>query len=437
MKNILSKLKLLGFLFLFSFLSPLWATENEPVLLDTIVAIVNHDVITKLELDDEVLSVTARLNEESVPLPVPSVLRKQVLERMIMSKILVQNAQESGLQAGDKVVRDTINRILKREKLNLTELKTSLEASGLSFDRFREQIKEQILISQFKKREIDAQIVVTESDISSYITKSREVGETTDEYFLGHILILVPEGATADVITDKQNKASGILKKLRSGANFYQISASSSDAQNALEGGGLGWRSANQLPEIFFEVVKSMVVGDTSKILRSANGFHILKLMDKRGNDTPVIVKQTRARHILLRLNEIRTDEEAKQKLLELRDRVVLGGIEFGDLAQQFSEDVSSSRGGDLGWLADGETVPEFQQAMSTLGMGEVSAPVKSSFGWHLIQVVERRDQDMSDERQRVEAQQAIKQKKSDQAYQEWIRVQRDRAYIKYLEEVI
>ena len=159
--------------------------------------------------------------------------------------------------------------------------------------------------------------------------------------------------------------------------------------------------------------------------------------MNKRGNDTPVIVKQTRARHILLRLNEIRTDEEAKQKLLELRDRVVLGGIQFGDLAQQFSEDVSSSRGGDLGWLADGETVPEFQQAMSTLGMGEVSVPVKSSFGWHLIQVVERRDQDMSDERQRVEAQQAIKQKKSDQAYQEWIRVQRDRAYIKYLEEVI
>ena len=407
------------------------------MLLDTIVAIVNHDVITKLELDDEVLSVTARLNEESVPLPLPSVLRKQVLERMIMSKILVQNAQESGLQAGDKVVRNTINRILKREKLNLTELKTSLEASGLSFDRFREQIKEQILISQFKKREIDAQIVVTESDISSYIAKSREVGETTDEYLLGHILILVPEGANADVITDKQNKASDILKKLSSGANFYQISASSSDAQNALEGGGLGWRSANQLPEIFFEAVKSMVVGDTSKILRSANGFHILKLMNKRGNDTPVIVKQTRARHILLRLNEIRTDEEAKQKLLELRDRVVLGGIEFGDLAQQFSEDVSSSRGGDLGWLADGETVPEFQQAMSTLGIGEVSVPVKSSFGWHLIQVVERRDQDMSDERQRVEAQQVIKQKKSDQAYQEWIRVQRDRAYIKYLEEVI
>ena len=224
MKNLLSKLKPLGCLLLFSFLSSLWATENEPVLLDTIVAIVNHDVITKLELDDEVLSVTARLNEESVPLPLPSVLRKQVLERMIMSKILVQNAQESGLQAGDKVVRNTINRILKREKLNLTELKTSLEASGLSFDRFREQIKEQILISQFKKREIDAQIVVTESDISSYIAKSREVGETTDEYLLGHILILVPEGATADVITDKQNKASDILKKLRSGANFYQIS---------------------------------------------------------------------------------------------------------------------------------------------------------------------------------------------------------------------
>ncbi len=435
MKNTFLKFLFGTWLLLFSF--NLVKGEKAPVLLDTIVAIVNHDVITKLELDDEVLSVIERLKKEDVPLPASSVLRNQVLERMIMSKILVQNALESGLIASDEVVRDTISRILKREEISIDQLKISLQDSGLNFERFREQIKEQILITQLKKREIDSQIAITESDIVNYLSKNRSGPQGADHYLLAHILVLVPEGATADMILEKKVKADEILSKLKEGANFRQISASSSDAQNALEGGSLGWRTADQLPEIFIAEAENMIVGNASKVLQSANGFHILKLVNKRGNNTPVIVKQTRARHILLRLNEIRSDEEARRKLLELRDRVLLGGVEFAVLAQQFSDDVSASRGGDLGWLSNGETVPEFERAMVSLEEGNVSDPIKSPFGWHLIQVVERRDQDMSDERQRLQAQQVIRQRKSDQAYQEWIRVQRDKAYIKYLEEVI
>ena len=409
--------------------------EEQPLLLDTIVAIVNHEVVTKLELDDEILSVTERLSKEGVPSPPPSVLRKQVLERMIMSKILVQNARERGLQATDQMVKNTIDRILVSENITGDDLKRSLEESGLSFARFREQVEEQILISQLKKREIDAQIVVTESDILSHMEKLRNSDSSRDEYLLSHILVLVPEGADSEVIAERRKKASQLIELLQDGADFRQISASSSDAQNALEGGSLGWREANQLPDIFLNEVESMVVGATSQLLRSANGFHILRLVNKRGNDTPVIVKQIRARHILLRLNEIRSDDEARQKLLSLRDRVILGGEDFGELAQQFSEDVSSSRGGDLGWLSNGETVPEFEQTMMSLEEGETSMPTKSSFGWHLIQVTDQRNQDMSDERQRVEAQRAIRRKKSDQAYQEWIRVQRDKAYVKYIGE--
>ncbi len=431
MKNIIHGVLLFLSLTYFS-AEPVLARE-EPVLLDTIVVVVNHEVITKLELDDEVESVSQKLREERVPLPSILVLRKQVLERMIMQKILVQNAIENGMQASDDVVKSMINRILEQERATLDELKLSLKKAGLSFERFREQIKERILISQLKKREIDARIAITESDIAEYLAKNKGVAKVKDEYLLAHILILVPEGATADVIKEKKASAAGVLSKLRDGTDFRQVSASSSDAENALEGGALGWRSADRLPEIFMEVAKDMAIGDISNVLRSANGFHIIKLLNKRGNNTPVIVKQTKASHILLRLNEIRSDEDAEQQLIELRGRILLGGVEFSELAKQFSEDVSSSRGGDLGWLSDGQTVPVFEQTMSGLEIGEISIPVKSTFGWHLIQVTDRRDQDMSDERQRTEAKQAIREKKSDQAYQEWIRVQRDKAYIKYL----
>ena len=435
MKNIINVVIL--FVVLIQFPVDVDAAGEDPVLLDTIIAVVNHEVITKLELDDEVASVSQKLKQERVPLPSILVLRKQVLERMIIQKILVQNAIESGFQAGDEIVKGMITRIMQQEQATLDELKASLKDSGLSFERFREQIKERILISQLKKREIDARISITESDIAEYLEKNRDSSGVKDEYLLAHILILVPEGATADIIKQKKGKADEVFSKLKDGIDFRQASASSSDAQNALEGGQMGWRSAARLPEIFMEVARDMAVGDISGVLRSANGFHIIKLINKRGNNTPVIVKQTKARHILLRLNEIRSDEDAEQKLIELRDRVLLGGVEFGELAKQFSEDVSSSRGGDLGWLADGQTVPVFEQTMSRLSIGEVSVPVKSTFGWHLIQVTDRRDQDMSDERQRMEAKQAIREKKSDQAYQEWIRVQRDKAYIKYLNEQI
>lgn len=412
------------------------ATDLETRLLDRVVAVVNSEVLTKLDLDDQVRMASIQLKRQGTPLPDKEVLERQLLERMITSRILVQTARETGLRVDDTQLQRAIERVAEDNKLTLDQFREAMEKEGANFSRFREEIRNEILMARLKEREVDSRIVITDAEIDSYLRNQAAQGGSDDEFSVAHILVLVPEGASPEQIQAKRVVAERALAQLKQGVDFRQVSAGVSDAQNALDGGLLGWRTAARLPEIFVDAVRGLRVGDVSPVLRSANGFHILKLVDKRGNETPVIVKQTHARHILIRLNEVVSEDEAKQRLSGLRERVVLGNTDFGEIARQHSEDASAGRGGDLGWLTPGETVPEFQRAMDALQPGEVSEPVRTSFGWHLIQVIERRDEDMSKERQRLVARQAIRQRKSDEAYQEWVRLQRDRAYVEYrLEE--
>ena len=290
-------------------------------------------------------------------------------------------------------------------------------------------MRNEILIARLKEREVDSKILITDAEIDNYLKNLQSQGGKDDEYSLSHILVLVPEQASPEQIKAKRIVAEKALDQIKGGADFRQVSAGMSDAQDALDGGPLGWRPAARLPQIFVESVKTMKVGDVSTVLRSANGFHIIKLLDKRGNESPVIIPQTHARHILIRLNEVVSEAEAKQRLTNLKERIE-HGANFTELARLQSEDASASRGGDLGWLSPGDTVPEFERAMNGLDPGKVSDPVQSPFGWHLIQVVERRSEDMSKERQRVLARQSIRTRKADEAYQEWVRQQRDRAYV-------
>ncbi len=417
-------------------LAPARGLGAEAALLDRVVAVVNSDVLTKLELDDQVRIATQQLRRQGTPLPERQVLERQLLERMITSRILVQTARDTGLRVDDSQLQRAIERIAEENKMSPEQFRETLARDGISFARFREEVRNEILISRLKEREVDSRIVITEAEIDAYLRNQATQGRKDDEFSVAHILILVPESATPEQIQARRVVAERARNQIEQGADFRQVSASFSDAPNALDGGLLGWRTAARLPEIFVDAVRAMRVGEVSPILRSANGFHILKLMDKRGNNSPVMVQQTRARHILIRLNEVVSETEAKQRLSSLRERVVLGNADFGELARQHSEDASAARGGDLGWLSPGDTVPEFQRAMDGLKPGETSEPVRSPFGWHLIQVLERRDEDMSKEKQRLEARQAIRQRKSDEAYQEWIRLQRDRAYVDYrLEE--
>ncbi len=404
-------------------------TGTDVTPLDRVIAVVNTEVVTRLDLDEQVKVALQQLNRQGTPLPAREVLERQLLERLITAKVLAQSAKETGLRVDDTQLQRSIDRIAQENKTTPDVFRRTLEADGIDFNRFREELRNEILIARLKEREVDSKILITEAEIDNYLKNQQGQAGKDDEYSLSHILVLVPEQASPEQIQAKRVIADKALAQLKGGADFRQVSAGVSDAQNALDGGPLGWRTASRLPQIFVDSVKTMKVGDVSPVLRSANGFHIIKLADKRGNESPVIIPQTHARHILIRLNEVVSENEAKQRLNNLKERIE-NGTSFTELARLQSEDASASRGGDLGWLSPGDTVPEFERAMNALEPGQVSEPVQSPFGWHLIQVIERRSEDMSKERQRVLARQAIRTRKADEAYQEWVRQQRDRAYV-------
>ena len=393
------------------------------------VAVVNNEVITRLDLDEQMRVALLQLRRQNTPLPAQDVLERQLLERLVTARVLVQTARETGLRVDDTQLQRSLERIAQENKLTPEAFRKALEGDGVNFNRFRDELRNEILIARLKEREVDSKILITDAEIDNYLKNQQSQGGKDDEYSLAHILVMVPEQASPEQIQARRAVAEKALSQLRGGADFRQVSAGVSDAPNALEGGPLGWRPSSRLPQIFVDGVKTLKVGDLSPVLRSANGFHILKLLDKRGNETPVIVQQTHTRHILVRLNEVVSEADAKQRLANLRERID-NGADFAELARLQSEDASSSRGGDLGWLSPGDTVPEFERAMNALEPGQVSGPVQSPFGWHLIQVLERRDEDLSKERQRLMARQAIRARKSDEAYQEWVRQQRDRAYV-------
>ncbi|MGH8666324.1 MAG: peptidylprolyl isomerase [Burkholderiales bacterium] len=420
-----------------SFLSPLAPGASAPAQrvleVDRIVAVVNDEVITRFDLTEQMKLATDSLRRQGTPLPPQDVLEKQVLERMIGQKTQLQFAKDSGIRIDDAILDKTVARIAQENKLTLTALRAALEKDGVSYDRFRDELRKEITIARLREREVDSKIVVTDAEIDAFLQTREDVLGRNDEYNLGHILVRVPEQANPEQIKIRQARAEEALAQLKQGADFGQVAATYSDAPEGLKGGVLGWREASRLPGLFLEAVKGMRVGDVSAILRSPNGFHILKLLDQRGA-APVIVQQTHARHILIRTNEIISEAEARNRLLGLRERVV-NGENFAELARLQSQDASASKGGDLGWISPGDTVPDFERAMNQLQVNQVSQPVKTEFGWHLIQVLARRDEDMSKERLRLTARQALRARKSDEAYQEWLRQLRDKAYVEYRAE--
>jgi peptidyl-prolyl cis-trans isomerase SurA len=405
-------------------------------LLDRIVAVVNTDVITQSELDRERRIAIATLRKQGTALPQRELLDKQLLERMITKNLLVQQARQTGLRASDADLENALQRIAAENKMDVPQLRTAIEQSGVGFDRFREDVRSEIVISRLRDREIESRVTVTDAEIQNFVRSQQESpGDKADEYKLSHILVQVPEQATPEELKVRRGRAEAALAALKEGTDFRQVAASYSDAPDAMQGGEMGWRAAGRLPGIFLQALNSMKVGQVSDILRSPAGFHLVKLADKRGNDTPVIVTQTHARHILLRLNEVVSENDARNRLEDLKDRVE-NGADFAELARLHSDDTSAARGGDLGWISPGDTVPEFERTMDALEPGRVSAPFKTAFGWHVVQVLERREQDLSQDRQRLAARQAIRSRKADEQWQEWVRQQRDKAYVEYkLEE--
>jgi peptidyl-prolyl cis-trans isomerase SurA len=282
---------------------------------------------------------------------------------------------------------------------------------------------------RLREREVDNRIVVTDAEIDNFIQARKAEAGAGDEYNLSHILVTVPEKASPEQIQARRARAEQALSQIAAGVDFRQVAVTFSDAPDALQGGSMGWRDASRLPTLFTEALQKLKPGEVSALLRSPNGFHLLRLNEKRGAASPVMVRQTHARHILIKTNELVSEDEAKRRLLALKERLD-NKADFAELARSQSEDTSAVKGGDLGWLSPGDTVPEFERAMDALKPGEVSAPVKTPFGWHLIQVLERRSEDMSRDRQRLDARMALRARKSDESYQEWVRQLRDKAYV-------
>lgn len=406
-----------------------------PIPLDRIVAVVNNGIITEHELRSRVASTLQQLALQRTPAPPRHLLERQLLERMITERILLQMAEDTNIRIDGPQLDRALSRIARQNNMELDQFRRALEQDGVDFNAFREQVRIEMTIGRLREREVDNRIVVTEAEIDNYLANPALDAERSTEYLLAHILVVTPEGASPEQLQTLRAKAERALQELKAGADFGQVSAAYSDAQNALQGGVLGWRSEAQLPTLFVTAIRDLPPGGLSPVLRSSNGFHILKVLNKRGKDVTLVVKQTRARHILVRTNEIVSDNDARNRLRQLKERIE-NGADFAELARLHSDDLSASKGGDLGWLSPGDTVPEFERTMDSLRPGELSNPIQSPFGWHLIQVLERRDQDVTQERRRLEARQAIRARKSEEAFDDWVRQMRDRAYVEYrLEE--
>ena len=403
------------------------------VELDRVVAVVNDDIISRSELDARLERVREQLRQSGTAQPPPDALRRQVLERLILRRLQLQIARNSGMRVDDESLNRTILRIAEQNELTLREFRDAVERDGYDFARFREEVRDDILIAEVRRRQVENQINISQRDIDDYISMMESRGTEADRYRyrIGHILIAVPDGASSEEIDEARERAERVLEELRAGADFANMAVTHSDGQKALEGGDLGWRLASDLPTMLADAVLRLETGDVSEPVRSASGFHLVKLVDRQGSQRQMI-RQTLARHILITLDALTDNAEARRQLGVLRERIV-NGEDFGELARVHSDDPgSASKGGELGWIDPGNTVPVFERTMDSLAPGAISEPFRSQFGWHLVQVLERRDRDATETSQRAEARRRLRTRKIEENTQAWLRRVRGEAYVEY-----
>lgn len=406
------------------------AQRSTPIEADRIVAVVNSEVVTLNELRTRLESALGQLKRQGTPLPPSDVLERQMLERLIVDRIQLQMARDTGLRIEDSQLEQALGRIAATNKMSPAQFRQALEKDRISFTKFREEIRDEMTIARLREREVDNRLVIGDAEVDNFL-EAEAKGGGSEEVQVAHILLRAPESASPEQIQKLKAKADQVIERLRKGEDFSQLAAAYSDAPDALQGGNLSPRPLDRLPGLFAEAVARMRPGEVSPILKSPNGFHIVKLVAKSGGAKLPAVQQTHTRHILIKVNEVVSEAEALHKMATLRERLVHGG-DFAELARLYSQDGSAPKGGDLGWIYPGDTVPEFERAMNNLAIGELSQPVQSPFGYHLVQVLERRTQDVSQERQRMAARQALRERKLDDAYQDWLRQIRDRAYVEY-----
>lgn len=402
--------------------------------LNRVVAVVNDDVITSVELAERTRSIVRQLEKQGTALPPQGLLARQVLERLIIERIQLKLAADAGIRVEEEAINQVINNIAAENRLTFDQFRKVLQEDGIAFSDYRDSIRDEMMIARLRARQVQNRVTVSPQEVDNYLESANARALIGIEYRLSHILIALPEAPTPSQLQEARAEAEKVLAELRLGADFRQMAIAHSDSQQALEGGDLGWRKGGQLPSLFAEAVGGMKEGDLSPIIRSPSGFHILRLAGVRGEEKHLI-HQIHARHILISPNEITSEFDAKTRLARLRERIV-AGENFADLARANSDDKgSASNGGDLGWASPGQMVPEFEQAMKETPLGTVSEPFRTQYGWHIVQPLERRDYDNTEEYRRSRAQEALRQRKIEEETENWLRQIRDEAYVEYKAE--
>ncbi len=414
-------------LLLLSLGSGMAAAETQ--LLDRIMAVVNDDVVLQSELDQEVRSIEQKLAQVGAPDMPGNEIRKQALERLILEKLQLAEARRIGATVDDETLLLAMNNIAKQNGLSLDELAAALQEQGMSMEEYRDELRKEITLQRLRNREVISRIQVTKAEVDNYLAHAEENPGGRDAYHLRHILIATPDGASSEEIAAARKKAEDILQRLKNGEDFATLATRYSAGQQSLEGGDLGWLEAGQVPTLFIKDLATMEKGEVRGPYQAASGFHIIKLEDYKGGDKNII-RQTHARHILIRTDELTSDQDAKNRLDQLYQRIK-GGEDFATLARAHSDDKGSAiKGGDLGWVSPGDLVPKFEEVMDALPINGLSEPFRTQFGWHIVQVLERRDHDATEEVKRDKAKLALRKRKADEALQLYLRKLRDQAFV-------
>ncbi|MBT8118138.1 MAG: peptidylprolyl isomerase [Gammaproteobacteria bacterium] len=401
--------------------------------LDHIVVVVNDDVITNNMLDNRVSDFRKKLELSQLSRIDPDALKKQVLERMIRDTIQLQQAKQLGITVDDLMLNRVLEKLAKSNNMSLEMFRDALQTEGLDYTRFREQMREELIINQLQQRLVASKINVSDQEVQQYIEQNESGDSSKVTYQLRHILIATPETASSEDIDQAKEQTESIIKKIEDGAEFEDMAIKYSSGRNALKGGDLGERKANELPQIFVDAVKDLKPGEVSKPVKSASGFHLLQLTSSSKDQ--VMVQQTNARHILIRPSSDVSDDQARETLLELKQKIE-SGKSFAELASEFSEDPGSKiKGGDLGWSSPGEFTPVFERVADNLDIGQVSEPFKTAFGWHIIEVLERRQHDQGKSNKENQARTAIQKRKIDEELRLWLRRIRDEAYVEVIDQ--
>ena len=398
-------------------------------LLDRVVAVVDSGIIMESQLNSRVEEILMRLKSDKAELPPLNLLEEQVLDRLIIEEIQLQLAERAGIKISDSELNQTLARVASQNNLSLEDFRIKLEGEGTSYKSFRDTIRKELIIQRVQRGKVGSKIDISEQELENFINSEEGKTQLAEQYNVQHILLAVKSGSSELETTEIKNNAESLIKRINDGENFEKLAASYSSGQNALEGGFLGWRSSAELPSLFADAVLDMKVGEVSSPPKSGAGFHILKLIDKRGN-TVKFLDQTLARHILVQPSEIRTENQAEELINSIYQRLV-EGEDFKQLARQFSEDPGSKMdGGELGWSNPGDYDPAFEQTLNATEIGQLSEPVKSSFGWHIIEVMDRRNEDVSQEEQKNRAYQIIFKRKFEQELQSTLIELRAEAYV-------